>query len=423
MMRIKIKYRRSVLVLFTLIATIVILARCMDQEKEKKKPAAQPVSAEPVPAAFEEYTSAQACAGCHREIYESHLHTAHHLTAIPATEKDIRGSFKKGKNTYSYTPSILLSMEKRDSGLYQVAYFKGEEKKAMRFDIVIGSGVMGQSYLTWRGNKLYQLPITYFTAAGQWSNSPGFPSDRVLIDRPVTSRCLECHASYAHGISGTALEPVEFDRNKMIYGVDCQKCHGPAAKHVEYQTQHPGEKIAKYIVNPAKLTRLQQLDVCALCHSGNIQKTKPSFEFTAGQNLSDYFVTDTSSNAVLNGANIDVHGNQYALLRASKCFKVSTTMTCNTCHSTHENERGKSELFSQRCMTCHDPSAANFKTVTHTAIVAIGKNCIDCHMPAQPSKSIAVFLQNEETPRASLLRSHFIAVYPEESKKYLNKNK
>jgi hypothetical protein len=44
----------------------------------------------------------------------------------------------------------------------------------MRFDMVIGSGVMGQSFLTWRNNKLYQLPITYFTAADQWSNSPGF---------------------------------------------------------------------------------------------------------------------------------------------------------------------------------------------------------------------------------------------------------
>jgi hypothetical protein len=90
-------------------------------------------------------------------------------------------------------------MQKRDSGFYQVAYFKGEEKKAMRFDMVIGSGVMGQSFLTWRNNKLYQLPITYFTAADQWSNSPGFPNEKVMIDRPATARCLECHISYAEG--------------------------------------------------------------------------------------------------------------------------------------------------------------------------------------------------------------------------------
>ena len=414
----KTKYNRSALILVSLIMIIFLLVRCINQQSEQK-PVDAPAS---VAATFKDYVNAQTCAGCHKEIYDSHIHTAHYLTAHPADEKYIRGSFEKGKNSFAYTPDILLSMQKRDSGLFHVAYFKGEEKKAMRFDMIIGSGVMGQSFLTWRGNRLYQLPITWFTAAGQWANSPGFPHDKVLIDRPVTSRCLECHASYAQGISGTALEPVEFDRNNIIYGVDCQKCHGPAGKHVEYQTQHPDDKTARYIVNPAKLSRMQQLDICALCHGGNIQKTKPSFEFTAGKNLSDYFVVDTSGNIVQNSATIDVHGNQYALLRASKCFKVSTTMTCNTCHNTHENERGKKEIFSQRCMTCHDPGSNELKTPTHISIAAISRNCIDCHMPAQPSKSIAVFLEGRETPSASLLRSHFIGIYPDETKKYLNQN-
>src|SRR5258706_3032853 len=270
------RYSRSMLVVFMFIALIFALVRCINQQSEQK-PAAQTTPA------FKDYASSQTCAGCHKEIYDKHTHTAHYLTARPAEEKYIKGSFQKGENTYSYTPAILLSMEKRDSGLFQVAYYKGEEKKAMRFDITIGSGVMGQSFLTWRGNRLYQLPITYFTAADQWSNSPGFPHDKVLIDRPVTSRCLECHTSFARGISGTALEPVEFDRNDIIFGVDCQKCHGPAAKHVEYQMEHPQDKTAKYIVNPAKLSRMQQLDICASCHGGNIQKIKTSFDFMAAK--------------------------------------------------------------------------------------------------------------------------------------------
>ena len=64
-----------------------------------------------------------------------------------------------------------------------------------------------------------------------------------------------------------------------------------------------------------------------------------------------------------------------------------------------------------------------FKTTTHTQITAIEKNCIDCHMPSQPSKSIAVFLQGEEIPKTSFLRSHFIGTYPDEVKKFINKNK
>jgi len=400
-----------------MICIVFALIRCVSNEK-KDKPT---VTEETI--TFESYTTAEKCSGCHKEIYDHHLKTAHYLTGQPAEERFIKGSFVKGKNEYSYTPSILLSMQKRDSGFYQVAYFKGEEKKAMRFDIVIGSGVMGQSFLTWRNDKLYQLPITYFTAADQWANSPGFPNEKVMIDRPATARCLECHLSYAEGISGTSLEPNAFDENKIIYGVDCQKCHGPAAKHVEYQTQHPEDKTSKYIVNPSKLSRSQQVDICALCHGGNIQKTKPSFQFTAGKKLSDYFSIDTLNNYVMNSSAVDVHGNQVGLLKASKCFKMSSAMTCSTCHNIHENERGKLELFSQRCMNCHNMSDEKLRTPTHLQVSSIEKNCIDCHMPAQPSKSIAVFLQGEEIPKASLLRSHFISIYQDEIKKFINKNK
>ncbi len=404
-----VKYKRFPLVLLGMLLCVLVLIKCINGTEEKKEVTAA--------TGFNDYAGAAKCAGCHKNIYDSHLQTAHALSAQEANEKTIMGNFIKGKNTYAYTPDIVLGMEKRDSGFYQVAYLRGAEKKAMRFDMVIGSGVMGQSFLNWRKNKLYQLPITYFTAADKWSNSPGFPSGKVLIDRPITSRCLECHATYAEGISGTAMEPTEFDHNRMILGVSCEKCHGPAAQHVEFQTSHPQEKLAKFIVNPASLSRQLQLDVCTVCHGGNIEKTKPSFQFTAGKNLADYFKIDTASIDVANNGNVDVHGNQYGLLKASKCFQLSK-MTCNTCHNTHENQRNQAALFSQKCVSCHNTITEDFKTPAHNKTIAIDKNCIDCHMPAQPSKAIAVNIEGEEFPRASLIRTHFISIYPDATKKF-----
>jgi Cytochrome c554 and c-prime len=397
------KYRFLVIVCM-LVTFVLLLSRCISDTVTEEKAAVQPDR-------FAGYAGDNKCTSCHKEISDSHLLTAHHLTASPADTVSVMGSFAKGINTYNYTPDIQLAMEKRDSGLFQVAYVKGEEKKAMRFDITIGSGVMGQSYLNWRGNRLYQLPITYFTSAGQWSNSPGFPSQRVMIDRPVTARCLECHATYAEGIPADAMEPVEFDKNRILYGVGCETCHGPAAKHVEYQSKHAGEKTAQFIVNPSKLTRRQQLDICAYCHGGNIQKTTPSFRFAAGSNLSDYFKIDSLINAAAESGNIDVHGNQVGLLTSSQCFIQSSSMTCGTCHDTHQNQRGKKEFFSAKCTGCHNITDNAFKTPVHTNTKSMEKNCIDCHMPAQPSRSIAVFLQGQETPRASLVRSHYIAIY------------
>jgi hypothetical protein len=404
------KYRRVTLTICSIAFTILFLTECIDKNQGGEKENSRVENR-----AFEQYAGSSACVGCHKNIYDTHVQTAHFLTSQPASDSTIKGSLQPGKNTFAFNKSVVVAMEKREDGVYQVEYFREAEKKARRMDIVVGSGTMGQSFLNWRQDQLFQLPITYFTAAGQWSNSPGFP-DKVVFNRVITSRCLECHSTLAAVTSPHGKDPESFDRQHLIYGVDCEKCHGPAAKHVQFQTQNPNYTSGRFIINPARFTRQQNLDMCALCHGGRLQKTKPSFSFTAGNSLADYFITDTSAP---DPDKIDVHGNQYGLLRASKCFKASTTLTCNSCHDTHQNEKGKTALFSQRCATCHTAGHDKRCKLQKTVGAAITKNCIDCHMPLKPSRAIAVFLPGAATPTAALIRSHFISIYPEETKKIL----
>ena len=404
-------HQRSLIIVTIIFLGVFLISQCINKSDDKPADIKNTVT--------EQFAGSAVCADCHKKIYEHHVQTAHYLTSRPASEKYIKGSFDSGKNVYSYNNSVVVALEKRDSGFYQVEYFRGIEKKARRFDIVIGSGTMGQSYLNWMNNHLFQLPITYFTAANAWSNSPGFP-DKVVFNRIITSRCLECHATFVKTISAPDKEPEEFANDRIIFGVDCEKCHGPAARHVEFQKQNPKQTIGSYIINPAKLSRQQNLDLCTLCHGGRLQKFKPSFEFTVGDSLSNYFAIDASAP---DPEFIDVHGNQYGLLRASKCFRLSE-MTCNTCHNTHENEKGKIALFSQRCMTCHNNEHGKICKLSHTMGSIITKNCIDCHMPLKPSKAIAVQLHGDNMPVAALIRSHFISIYPEETKNFTDrKNK
>ncbi|MEI9957720.1 MAG: multiheme c-type cytochrome [Ferruginibacter sp.] len=194
-------------------------------------------------------------------------------------------------------------MQKQDSGFYQVGFIKDIERKKQRFDIVVGIGTQAQSYMSWLKKSLMQLPVTYFTNAHQWSNSPGYP-DKIAFDRPITSRCLECHSSYAKVISAPEKEPEEYDKSRMILGINCEKCHGPAAAHVKFQAENPTIKTAKFILNPAKFTRRQSLDMCAVCHGGRLEKSKPSFQFTPGDKLTDYFLIDSTPKDV---NNLDVH--------------------------------------------------------------------------------------------------------------------
>ncbi len=368
-------------------------------------------------ASYDSFAGSASCTSCHKSIYDTHIHTAHFLTSATATEKNIAGSFDAGKNTFVYENGDLIQMEKRPAGFFQAAYINGVEKTSQRFDMVIGSATKGQSYASWLGNKLFQLPITYFTSAGAWSNSPGYPG-KAAFNRPISSRCLECHATFADKTSAPATEPEEFNKDRMILGVDCEKCHGPAKQHVTFQSQNPNEKTGKFILNPAHFTRQQSLDMCAVCHGGRLKKISPSFSFNAGDKLADHFLMDTTTKIT---DHIDVHGNQYGLMAASKCFTQSGTLTCNTCHNTHENEKGKTEIFGQRCLSCHNtlhPGGVVCK-MTGQLGKAIESKCVACHMPEQPSMAIAVMLQGSPMPVPAYMHTHYIKSYPEETKKVL----
>ncbi|HXB92707.1 MAG TPA: multiheme c-type cytochrome [Puia sp.] len=422
------RYRHSLAAVSMIFLCIFFWSRCIDKNKDEadesasatEKPGAARPAAEP-PAVYvdkvsrDQFAGSQACARCHKQICDSHVHTAHYLTTRLASEGAIKGSFHAGKNRFAYGDGMVVAMEKRDSGLFQVGYLQGVEKIARRFDIVVGSGAKGQTYLSREGNSFYQLPVSYFTAAKEWANSPLFPTHPVLFNRPITSRCLECHSTYAKKISSPNRDPEEFDRSQTIYGVDCEKCHGPAARHVAFQTANPSVRTAGYIVNPAKLTRQQNLDLCALCHGGRLQKTTASFAFQAGDTLSHFFRL-AAQTAPPDPKDIDVHGNQYGLMRASQCFIKSNTLTCNTCHDSHANERGKIAVFSQRCMTCHNDQQGSFCKLKDRSHAVLAANCIDCHMPKQASRSITELLPGDKTPTAALIRSHFISIYPETKK-------
>jgi hypothetical protein len=394
----------STRIILLITACVVLFATCIDDEKKKlpaEGPAIQQAAIQKPD--YDLYSGSEKCASCHRDVYEKHTATSHFLTTLPATEKTIKGSFKKGKNIFSYNPDLYIEIEKRDSGLFQVVYYKGQEKIAIPFDIIIGSGIKGQSFMYWRDNRLFQMPLTYFSMAGQWANSPGFPG-KVQFDRPITSRCLECHSTYADVITPFEKEPEEFNHKKMILGIGCEKCHGPGAKHIDFHLQNKQDTQAKFIVNPASLSRQQQLDLCALCHGGRKQRIQPSFTFTAGDTLNNYFQPGNTSFGA-----VDVHGNQHALLASSKCFKMSETMTCNTCHDPHENERGKLAVFSQRCTNCHNTPHKQIPG-KNISVISLQKNCIDCHMPSKPSNTI-VLMTGQGEQKAAKFRSHFISIY------------
>jgi hypothetical protein len=303
--------------------------------------------------------------------------------------------------------------------LYQVAYLNNEQKQANLFDIVVGSGRKAQTYLYWYEDQVFQLPVSYFVPAKDWANSPNYPPRQVRFDRNIPVGCFECHSSYMGVKSNTVVGQNivnNFDKNRIIYGIDCERCHGPAAKHVSFHEEHPNEKKPRFMAVYSTLSRMQKVDLCAQCHSGEQETLKSTFNFKPGDTLTGNFFRTASTNVAID--EVDVHGNQKQLMLASECFLKSTTLTCTSCHNTHTNERDNLVEFSKRCISCHTNVKHTSSMMTSLKNKVINNNCIDCHMPAKPSKLITLLSNGQTSPTPNLVRTHLIGTYLEESKKF-----
>jgi hypothetical protein len=362
------------------------------------------------------FVGSAACASCHKDIYASHIKTAHYLDSRPATAAFIKGSFKGNKNRFVYNDHLEVLMEKKDGHFFQTALFNGNTTESEAFAIVIGSGRKGQSYLYWDGDRLFQLPISYYVPLDSWVNSPGYPTNLIYFNKQVRGQCMECHGTNA-SIAEVDNKGTVFDSSSIMYGIDCERCHGPGSQHVAWHNAHPGELTGKYIVNAKRLGRQQRLDACALCHSGFRQENQPSFSFRVGDTLNNYSTVNYDTSAT---ATLDVHGNQYGLLTASKCFQQSQ-MDCSSCHDPHSNENAKMDVYSQRCLSCHDAASQHSCSAPVVKQMHLTANCVDCHMPALASQKIIMRISGKDQLIHDLVRTHRVAIYPDAVRAYLEK--
>jgi nitrate/TMAO reductase-like tetraheme cytochrome c subunit len=359
------------------------------------------------------YAGAETCKNCHKNIFDAYSKNVHYNTSSAINKDSLAKFIAASDNRFYFTDSSYVLPEQKNNGFFQSCYVNQQKTVEAKFDIAFGSGEKAQTYGYWKEDNLLQLPLTYFTQSHRWGNSPGFTAAHANFNRGIQSRCFECHASYVnkeYTQSGTLAVNEKLDRTSIIYGIDCERCHGPAAKHVQFQQENPAVKKAMFITSIRSLSRQQQLDACGVCHSGNNRSPRSSlFAFAPGDTLSNFYFPDFESRK----AEPDVHGKQLQLLQLSKCYQQSN-LTCGSCHNAHVPEPNPATLVT-KCMQCHQNSMHAVKLMEANNTIkeagVLSTNCIDCHMPLQSSKDI---YSNGGTVQKDInyfLRTHRIAIY------------
>ncbi len=389
----------------TLLVAILLAAFTLDglDAQNTGSTAAQPVDRGAAPSLRGPYAGDEACASCHREKVDSFHQTAHFLTSRAPEQSSIHGSFATGSNAFATSnPDLSFRMDAKANGFFQTA-IEGiapyTTEHAERIAIVVGSGGKGQTYLYWKKDQLFQLPVSYWTELG-WVNSPGYRDGVANFNRPVMPRCLECHATYFE------TNPPPFNRYRpegFALGITCEKCHGAGGAHQRVENAKAAHDssipVDPGVINPGKFARDRQIDLCAWCHAGAGTAINPPFSYRPGEVLSKYLQLPPTEP----GTQIDVHGSQVELLEKSRCFQRSQ-MTCFTCHDVHRQQHDLVD-FNRRCLGCHEPATAMFPKANHAA----GSDCVSCHMPRQETNLIVFDWQGKKV--RPQVRTHWIKTY------------
>jgi predicted CXXCH cytochrome family protein len=371
------------------------------------------------------YAPRESCAACHSEIAESYQHVAMARSVFrpgaPSGPANMVEDFRRNNHFFHAASNRHYRMIERQGRYYQQRYQLDTRRREINLleqeiTYVIGSGIRARSYVHLSpAGELTEMPVTWYTEERRWGMSPGYDRPRHPdFSRPIDNACMFCHDAYPElpgGADRYGMAP-RFSR-PLPEGVDCQRCHGPGARHVELASSGKtrSEQIRAAIVNPARLTAGPQLDICQQCHleatSGRLPQAvarfnRPAYSFRPGEHLADFLVHFDHPAGSGHDDKFEIVSAAYRL-RKSACFQKSGgRLTCTTCHNPHRAPEGDEATAKYRtaCRGCHNQVAAPHPDLASS-------NCVTCHMPKRRTEDVvhATMIDHliQRKPRENLL--------------------
>ena len=377
------------------------------------------------------YVGNDTCKSCHEKQHAEWSATWHaKMERLPSadiivgdfndrtiTYKDIKVKSKDGKEQVL---TFQVRTHKKDGKYFFTVLDKDNAANNQTFEIakVLG-GKWDQHYEIKIGENYLPTPIRWSVAAKDWLISTYRPYDWVTPDgtpdgRPLKieelpkgrfaeAKCSGCHTTGFEFYKDAAASHWKA-KGKGELGIACERCHGPASKHVAEAeaAKSAGNKLAAdatTIVHPLKdLDPLQQTQVCAQCHGRNSNKKISELSFQQGFLPGDVDMTSRSRFWSYSGtSNPDEYNyfwpNDWAKRNRQQWqdFQKSTHfnkagMSCLTCHTFHGKSEGAQlrQKPEEMCVGCH--SSAGYAKRGNTELFAgspmhkAGVQCVDCHM-------------------------------------------
>ena len=240
---------------------------------------------------------------------------------------------------------------KGDQSIYSVS--DGQQTLTYPIGWAFGQGLAGQTYVFENKGDYFQTRVSYYQAIdgldltlGATNLIPTSIQDAAgMRMTPLDSpQCFGCHAT-------NAVDRKRLVADKLIAGVQCERCHGATENHLRGMKQDDPKLAAM-----TKLTSLSPEQTSTFC--GQCHRTWD----------------EIASSGKLGVSNVRF---QPYRLTNSKCYDTDDVrISCIACHNPHQEVDRTESHYDSKCQACHGggkPSAVACKVSRD--------NCVSCHMP------------------------------------------
>lgn len=342
------------------------------------------------------YVGSAACRRCHERIAESYAHHPMANSVRPVTSERA-ARFESGR--VGNDRHFLLSRESKGRLIHAESMVGTDGKtiwtQPFEMDFMVGSGQRAHAFLIFDHNMLFQSPLNWYAASGDWDLAPGYVLHDVRrFRRRATDECLACHAGRVHSIGRNLnrfAAPVFHEAS-----VGCENCHGPGQSHIafhEFSNTLAAQEGRDPIVQPARLPVTERESICYQCHLQTTARVlrpgRSHLDFRPGMVLHDVWtpveVGDENAKAVR-------HVQQ---MRQSQCFVHSDgKLGCISCHDPHSKptRQERTDFFRSRCFACHTAESC---TEAAEQRRPLNDSCIHCHMPSFGAPNMAHVSQTD----------------------------
>lgn len=297
------------------------------------------------------------CSKCHAK--ESTLHPVTSMAHAAETVAEC-GILRAHPHLHLRLGRFDYTIERKgEQSIYTVS--DGAETLTVPIKYAFGLGDAGQTYIFQRDGQYYESFVSFYKALdglditiGDQALRPSSLGDAAgrHIGVQEIALCFSCHTT-------NAIQNGALFEEKLIPGVQCERCHGDTANHLAGLKTGDTQLFAM-----KKLTAMsaeQSAQFCGQCHR--------TWEFVA----------EHGPHGVGN-----VRFQPYRLTN-SKCFDVDDArISCIACHNPHQSVVRAAADYDAKCQACHAATTIGKAGAGKAGakVCTVGtRDCTGCHMP------------------------------------------